>query len=148
MVAYSHYSSRPISMLKSNQCFESCSLSSPCKNIWIHLAFGKAIHCFSFSMFPKITMLCFDPIQKQVSKSPTVDSFQNMLCPRKYFYLGPKKSYISTHTHTYSTTTNRTKSFTNAYYQKEENLCVHIWKWTHKLVKITKSHKYPSKKLK
>ena len=64
--------------------------------IWL---FGKAIHCFSFSMFPKITLLCSNPIQKHVSKSPTANSFQNMLCPRKILCLSPTKSYI------YSTTT-------------------------------------------
>ena len=98
-VAHSHYGLRLVSKFKSNWCFESCSLSSPCKNILIHLVKGKAIHCFSFSMFPKITLLCSNPIQKHVSKSPTANSFQNMLCPRKILCLSPTKSYI------YSTTT-------------------------------------------
>ena len=66
--------------------FESCSLSSSCKNIWIHLVKGKAIHCFSFSMFPKKKSLCCVLIIKsKFQKTSVADSFQSMLCPREIF---------------------------------------------------------------
>jgi len=46
-------------------------LSIPCKNIWLHLVFGKAIHCFHSQCFQK--SLCCVLIQLKVS-------FKNIGC--------------------------------------------------------------------
>jgi len=35
----------------------------------------ESLHCFSSSMFPKITLLCFNPIPKQVSKSSAAEFY-------------------------------------------------------------------------